>query len=252
MNPELSMTLQEAVDEVLGSLTGLDLDYRAEEDRFRAVTRQVNRATRAVALDNEWKYYYSVIDMGEVVEGDISVMFPASARIRIVEDDAVRLVGEDGRPRIWAYILPVSALHKYAWKSGLWCAVERRSIRFSRAINSAEEGLVVQAPAMREPKMLILPETGEPVKQSVLKQEIDFPYPDLVIAKAMVFYAGTDPVLQPRVPELTEAYKNLMYQIIERDTQHTDSAYVNNYDLGLHNGLVNATVPQRGPRSNFD
>ena len=47
MNPEVSMTLDEAVAEVLGLLTGLDLEYRPEHDRYQTVTRAINAALKA-------------------------------------------------------------------------------------------------------------------------------------------------------------------------------------------------------------
>lgn len=52
-NAEVQMTLDEAVAEVLGQLTGLDLEYDPRLDRYRAITRQLNRATRANALEHE-------------------------------------------------------------------------------------------------------------------------------------------------------------------------------------------------------
>jgi len=39
MSNEVRLTLDEAVAEVLGLLTGLDLTYEPELDRYRAITR---------------------------------------------------------------------------------------------------------------------------------------------------------------------------------------------------------------------
>jgi hypothetical protein len=69
-NVEVAMTLDEAVAEVLGLLTGLDLQYNPDQDRYQVITRQINRALRAVALDNEWSYYASVENVGKARAGD--------------------------------------------------------------------------------------------------------------------------------------------------------------------------------------
>ena len=42
-----------------------------------------------------------------------------------------------------------------------------------------------------------------------------------------------------RSQTLEEGYKNLMYQIIERDTNHTDTPYQNTFSLPIESGLVN-------------
>jgi len=80
---------------------------------------------------------------------------------------------------------------------------------------------------------------------------VDFAYPDLIIAKAAYFYAQSDPVMQPRVPTLENDYKTLMYQLIERDTNHTDTPYVNEFILPLENGLINQDVSHHHPHANF-
>lgn len=237
MNPELSLTLDDAVGEVLGLLTGLDLSYEPELDRYRAITRQLNRALRSNALEQEWSYYSAILSLGTVSEGDRDMLLPTQQRPRVINDDAVRLVDDQQRVVKWAYFLPRDALHKYERRQGLWCAVTRKNLMFSRPILLEEAGLEVQLPVMREPTMFRLPETGKKVPTTVRKQQTDFPYPDLIIARAAFYYAQTDPVMQPRVPTLEEGYKDLMYQLIERDTSNTDTPYQNTFTLPIQSGL---------------
>jgi hypothetical protein len=249
-NPEVQMTLDEAVAEILGGLTGLDLTYDPELDRYRAVTRQLNRALRATALDNEWSYYASTLALGVVIPGERELMLPMNQRPRIVNDDAVRLVDTSvGRTIKWAYFLPRDALHKYEDRSGLWCSVTRRSVQFSRAFWPSEKGLEVQIPVMREPRMFRLPEQGEEVPENIRNQPVDFAYPDLTIARAAYFYAQADPVMQPRVQTLEQEYKTLQYALIERDTQITDTPYQNEFRLGIQNGLMGDAYAHLHPHS---
>jgi hypothetical protein len=241
-NPEVLMTLDDAVDEVLGMLTGLDLTYDPEQDRYRSITRQLNRALRANALENEWSHYASVTPVGTAQEGQSRLLMHATMRPRIINDDAVRLVNDDGVIVKWAYFLPRDALHKYQSREGLWCSVERQALVFSRPFTDAEDGLQIQVPVMREPRMFRLPEAGETVPAGIREQEIDFAYPDVVIARAAFYYAQSDPVMQPRVPTLEDGYKNLMYSLIERDTQYTDSPYINETIIPVQNGLYGEDV----------
>lgn len=257
-NPDVRLTLDDAVAEVLGQLTGLDLSYYPEQDRYRSITRALNRALRANALDNEWSWYASTTSIGSAGCGEVTVPLPASLRPRLIDDDAVRLVSsecdKDGQPIIvrWAYFLPRDALHKYAAKAGLWCAAERQSILFNRPFTHAEEGLDIQIPVMREPIMFRLPDNKEvEVPVHIREQPVDFAYPDLIIGRAAYFYAQTDPVMQPRVPTLEANYKTLMYQLIERDTRHTDSPYINEFLLPLDNGLRHQDTHHHHPHANF-
>ena len=71
----------------------------------------------------------------------------------------------------------------------------------------------------------------------VLSQEIDFPYPDIIVARAAYLYAQSDPVMQPRVQTLEAQYKDLMYQVMERDERNTDSPYLNDFLLPVQAGL---------------
>jgi hypothetical protein len=252
-NPEVQMTLDEAVAEVLGMLTGLDLSYDPELDRYRAITRQLNRALRANALENEWSWYASVTSIGVAQPGQSRLMMPPTMRPRIINDDAVRLINDDGVIVKWAYFLPRDALHKYQSRAGLWCSVERQAIVFSRVFRDDEDNLEIQVPVMREPKMFRLPDVGEAVPAGIRDQPIDFAYPDLVIARAAFYYAQSDPVMQPRVPTLEDGYKTLMYQLVERDTQYTDSPYVNETLVPVQNGLRNESVDGHlHPHANFD
>jgi hypothetical protein len=251
MNPETTITLDEAVGEVLGLLTGLDLSYEPELDRYRAITRQINRALRANALENEWSYYAAFLDLGTLSEGQREVILPTTQRPRIIGDDAVRLVDSDGKTVRWVYYLPRDSLYKYEDRMGLWCAVTRRSIYFSREIHEGEAGLTVHVPVMREPRMFRLPNKGATVSRNIRTQQIDFPYPDVVIARAAFYYAQSDPVMQPRAQVLEQGYKDLMYQLIERDTNHTDTPYQNSFTLPLENGLAPSSGYHRHPHSDF-
>ena len=245
MNPDVAVTLDEAVQEVLSTLTGLDISYRPELDRYRAVTRVVNKALRLTALDAEWSYYSSVETVGTAVLGDTEVQMRSTLRPRIINDDAVRLVDDNGVPRVWAYFLPRDALHKYnGRRQGLWCAHTRSSLQFSRALGHAEAGLTIQVPVMREPRMFRLPALPEDenvevptVPQEVREQVLDFDYPDLVLARAAFLYAQSDPVAQPRVQTLEEQYKTMMYALTERDERNTDSAYQNDFFLPIDGDL---------------
>jgi hypothetical protein len=250
MNIELRLTLDDAVAEVLGMLTGLDLTYEAEYDRYRAITRQLNRALRANALEAEWSFYASTLEIGTAATGMRELQLPTNVRPRVIADDAVRLL-KDGRTMQWAYFLPRSSLSKYEWQDGLWCAFTRQSLLFSRPLTAVEDGLIIQIPVMREPRMFRLPESGEEVPDSIRNQLIDFNYPDVITARAAYFYAQSDPVMQPRVPTLEGGYKDLMYQVIEQDTRNTDTPYSNSFTLPLENGLMpdNRHIPH--PHADF-
>ena len=236
-NIDVQMSLRTAVDEVLTLLTGLDLSYDAGQDRFHAMTRLLNRALRQVALEHEWSYYSTTEEIGIVLAGQQTVEISSRQRVRIVNDDAIRLVNGEDLPVIWAYILPRDALHKYIGRSGLWASVTKTTISFSRPINGGEEGLRIFVPVMREPRMFEVPEPGEEVPDRILNQLVDFDYPDLVTARAAYLYAQTDPVMQPRVQTLEAQYKDIMYQLVERDDRHTDSAYMNNFVIPMQGSL---------------
>lgn len=250
MNTEVQLTLDDAVAEVLGLLTGLDLAYEAEYDRYRAITRQINRALRANALEHEWGYYASEITLGVVKAGDWILQLPSSVRPRIINDDAVRL--KDGDHIVtWAYFLPRESLSKYEHMQGLWCSVTRQQLMFSRRFYSSEEGLRIYVPVMREPRMFRLPPIGEEVSEAIRDQLIDFDYPDVIIARAAWNYAQTDPVMQPRVQTLEANYKDLMYQVIERDSRNTDMPYSNQFILPVENGLIQEVTEHLHPHSSF-
>ena len=244
MNPDVAMTLDECVSEVLGTLTGLDLTYVSSYDRYRAVTRQINRALRANAMEHEWSYYSSTEDIGIVTEGLQDVQIRPTLRPRIIGDDAVRLVTDDGVPLVWAYILPRDAIEKYPLRRGLWVAVARQSLRFSRPLQLNEVGLHILLPVMREPKMFRLPPHPEsdmedvPVVPSAVREQLlDFEFPDLVLSRAAYYVALTDPVMQPRAQTLEAEYKNLFYSHTERDMRHTDSPFQNEYFVPIQSDL---------------
>lgn len=243
-NPETRMDLDTAVIEVLGMLTGQDLHYEPELDRYNAVTRQLNRALRANALEHEWSYYSSTENLGAAEAGECEVWLPSTVRPRIINDDAVTLVDFRGTVRSWAYFLPRDAGHKYQQRNGLWVTSTRNTLRFSRPFRKYEDGLDIHVPVMREPRMFRLPvqpeDAEEPlveVPTDVREQLVDFHYPDLITIRAAYFYAQTDPVMQPRVQTLEAQYKDLMYQIIERDDRNTDSPYQNEFFVPVQSGL---------------
>lgn len=237
-NPDTRLSLRDCVDEVLGLLTGLDLSYDPELDRFRSITRQLNRALRANALEREWSWYSDTEVAGVAEQGVDSILIRSTLRPRIINDDCVRLVREDGTPVRWAYFLPRDALHKYPDRAGLWASVTRNELSFSRPFTSAEDGLEIHVPVMREPRMFRLPDReGEEVGEQVLNQPLDFQYPDVIVLRAAYYYAQTDPVLQPRVQTLEAQAKDLMYQIIERDERITDSPFENEFFVPVQSGL---------------
>lgn len=244
MNPDVSLTLEDSVAEVLAILTGLDLEYDPNQDRFRAITRALNRATRANALEHEWSYYSSVEDVGYAIVGEKEVPIRTSVRPRIINDDAVRLVNRHGEPEVWAYFLPRDALHKYVRRDGLWCATTRSVLTFSRPFSRREDGLMIQVPVMREPELFELPALPKnnttpipPVPKPILKQLLDFDNPDVVVMRAAFMYAQGDPVMQPRVQALEAQYKDLMYQLIERDDRNTDTPYQNEFLLPVDHDI---------------
>jgi hypothetical protein len=257
INPELVYTLDDAVTEVLSNLTGMDLSYRPELDRYISVTRQLNRALRSNALEHEWSYYATTHSAGTSVEGDTEVWLPADIRPRVVGDDAVRLVDSHGHVARWAYVLPRDALSKYVGRSnGLWCAVTRNTVTFSRPLYHWEAGLDIQVPVMREPVMFRLPEQPEDpndpvvtVPPEIRDQPIDFQYPDVITVRAAFYYAQTDPVMQPRVQTIEAQYKDLMYQVIERDDRNTDSPYLNEFFVPVQAGLVQPAFYHHHPHS---
>lgn len=257
IHPEMVFTLDDAVKEVLGNLTGLDLTYDPRFDRYLAVTRQLNRALRSNALEHEWSYYASERDVGTAAEGQRMVTLPPDLRPRAVGDDAVRLVNAEGQVATWAYVLPRDALSKYIGrKQGLWCSFTRNQIFFSRPLYDWEGGLHIIAPVMREPVMFRLPEQPEDpaeplvdVPQAIRDQPVDFSYPDVITVRAAFYYAQTDPIMQPRVQSIEAQYKDLMYQVIERDDRFTDSPYQNEFFLGIQNSLVDQAFYHQHPHS---
>ena len=243
INRDVQLTLEDAVDEVLGLLTGLDLSYVPETDRFQAITRALNRGLRSVALEHDWSYYSGDEEVAQVVPGVQEVEIPPNLRPRVSLDDAVRLVTDGGTTVKWAYFLPREAVHKYAGRNGLWVSSTRNLLTFSRPFRTIEAGLRIIMPAMREPKMFEMPEPNTEVPDRVLRQQIDFDYPDLVILRAAYFYAQTDPIMQPRVQTLEAQYKDAMYQLVERDTNFTDSPYLNEFTVPITNSIDGSSFP---------
>lgn len=246
-NEEVALTLDEAVQEVLGQLTGLDLTYDPRLDRYRAIVRQLNKALRLNALEKEWSYYASTRSIGQAVAGVSSYFLPSNIRPRQIGDDAVRLVQltDDGHEHIirWAYFMTRDALPKHEYRQGLWAAVVRQELMFSRPLAANEDGLDIQLPVMREPYMFRLPEPAvdtDPnpvVPADIRNQEVDFVYPDLITMRAAALYAATDPVMQPRVQTLEAMHTDLRYQIQEREDRNTDSPFMNEWFVPIENSI---------------
>jgi hypothetical protein len=259
-NPNVAMTLDEAVQEVLGLLTGLDVNYDPEYDRYRTIGRTLNRALRANALEHEWSYYSSVENVGTAHAGLRDLALRNSVRVRKIGDDSVRFVTQDGDIVEWAYLLPRDALHKYNGRyAGLWCSVTNNRLSFSRPLGAALEGLEIHVPVMREPRMFRIPPVPTdpeaeiiPIDQDTRDQELDFDYPDIIIMRAASLYAQTDPVMQPRVQTLEAQYKDLGYQLIERDGQATDSAFVNDFFVPITNSIDGGGVGWNGRHPHSD
>lgn len=241
-NVNVDLTLDDAVAEVLGMLTGLDLTYEPQYDRYRAITRALNRALRTNALENDWSYYSSVETIGTAHAGDTQVALRATLRPRIINDDAVRLVDDTGRTRVWAYFLPREALHKYVGRGGLWAAHTRATIDFSRPLLRVEDGLSIEVPVMREPRMFRLPEdSADTVPDDVRQQNVDFDFPDIIIARAAYYVAQSDPVMQPRAQTLEQEYKQLGYALVERDQRNTDSPFLNDFFVPVSSSIDGPT-----------
>lgn len=243
-NPNVAMTLHQAVQQVLHDLIGLDVEYEPGEPRYNAVVRMLNRALRANALEHEWSYYSDILDLGAVVSGQNSFTLANTVRVRQTNDDAVR-IRHEGYTVGWAYFLPRDALHKYAHRAGLWASYTNGQLDFSRPFTEAEAdyGYEVAVPIMREPVPFVLPELGvDPDTHSTTLAELDFSNPDVIIGRAAYYYAQTDPVMQPRVQTLEGDYKDLMYQLIERDVAHTDSPYQNDFFVPVMGSLNDSVV----------
>lgn len=238
-NLETQLSLEDAVQEVLGLLTGLDLTYDSTADRYRAITRQLNRATRANALEREWSYYSDQLTVGLSVAGQREFLISDDVRPRIIGDDAVRLCdATTGKPIYWAYFIPRDALHKYAMRRDLKVAITRSTLLFSRPFADWEAGFEVRLPIMREPENIRLPaDPDEEPDAEILAQLIDFPYPDVVVSRAAYYVALSDPVMQPRAQTLEAEYKDLMYQLIEREERHTDTPLQNDFFVPVQNTI---------------
>jgi len=158
------MTLDDAVGEVLNYLTGYDLHYIAELDRYRSITRTLNRALRLVASEQEWACYSAVQDLGAVSTGQTELTLSRTKRPRIIMDDSVRLVDDENNIHMWAYFLPRESLHKYQGRTGLWAAATDNRIEFSRPISADLDGMRALVPVMREPRQLMIPASFDSVE----------------------------------------------------------------------------------------
>lgn len=242
-NTNVEMTLTEAVSEVLRVLTGLDLSYRPEQDRFQVITNLLNRALRLNALENEWSYYASTEEVGTVDGDERRVALRSNVRPRILGDDSVTFQW-NGRTVAWAQFVPRDALSGYEFRKELRVAATKNALEFSRPLPRSLAGTSIHVPVMREPVMFRLPplpvnpEDPIPdVPQDVLDQIVDFDYPDVIIARAVFIYSQTDPIMQPRSQVLEQQWKDLMYALTERDSRHTDAPMQNDFLVPITNGV---------------
>lgn len=299
------MTLDKAVGEVLNQLTGYDLHYIAELDRYRSIAKFLNRAVRLCATEHEWACYSAVQDLGPVSTDQTEIQLSRTKRPRIITDDSVRLVDDDNNIRMWAYFLPRESLHKYQGRTGLWVAATDSRLEFSRPISPELDGLRAIVPVMREPREVLIPATLDSIEDldadgeedplvvqkivqlrnyhnpdiveewvidesdapylytspesslaaleltpaQVRNQKIDHSFPDLVVMKAAYLYAQTDPVMQPRVQTLEGQYKDLFYALVERDTNHTDEPFRNDFFVPIQGSLHEGPRPHAHPHS---
>jgi len=260
-NPDVRLTLDDSVQEVLGLLTGLDVNYDPEYDRYRTIARTLNRALRANALEHEWSYYSSVEVVGIAHAGDQDLALRSTIRLRSVGDDSVRFVTPNTQQVVeWAYLLPRDALHKYNGRyGGIWASATNGRLSFNRPLSAALEGLEIQLPVMREPKMFVIPKVPndpeaplEPIDDETRDQELDFDYPDVVILRAAYMYAQTDPVMQPRVQTLEAQFNDLKYQLINRDDAHTDSPFMNDFFVPIANNIDGGSYGWNGRHPHSD
>lgn len=251
INPDVTMDLEQAVTEVLVVLTGQTLQYDPDMDRFRAIAALLNRALKSNALEQNWSFYSDVVTVDLTgLAGDQTFDITTDMRFRIINDDAVRFI-LDGIPVAWAYFLPRDALHKYRNRAGLWCSVTRNTLTLSRPLPDLYDGLTMEIPVMREPVPFDIPADPQTAMDPlVLAQEVDFEFPDVIIARAAWLYAQTDPMMQPRVQTLEDQYKDLMYQLIERDTAHTDTPYQNEIIVPVQSDIYGQAIHRPWPLAN--
>lgn len=252
INPDVTMALEEAIVEVLNVLTGQTLSYDPDLDRFRAVALHLNRALRSNALEANWSFYHTV-EQQDLTGSAGSTQFTITTdyRFRVINDDSVRILNEDGIPVAWAYFLPRDALHKYRNRAGLWCSFTRNVLTLNRPLPEAYDGMTLEIPVMREPRPFRIPaDPTEMVDPVVLAQEVDFEFPDVIILRAAWLYAQSDPVMQPRVQTLEDQYKDLMYQLMERDTAFTDSPYLNEVVVPVQNDIYGESIHRPWPVTN--
>ena len=148
-NPNVTMTLEEAVEEVLTVLTGQDLRYDPDMDRYRVVTKFLNRALRANALEAEWSYYSDLEDVGVVHAGDEQIAIRSTVRVRGIGDDAVRLIDQHGRTVVWAASSWPQAANRKTRLTGN--ARGRKVLRMLKDLSQMELGIIILA------SMLLIP-----------------------------------------------------------------------------------------------
>ena len=249
INPEVNKTLDECVAEVLAILTGQDLEYQPELDRYQVICRFLNMAVRRNALDHEWSYYSSVESIGKMPAGTQEIYLRPSIRPRLIGGDSLQLRNSHDQTILWAYSMARDEIAKYVHRRGLWYSPTRSTIYLSRALNSAEAELEIWVPVMREPIQFKLPSPPvDPdvefvVPAEVREQPLDFDYPDVVIARAAYMYSLADPVMQPRAQTLESEYKDLMYQLVERDTSFTDTPFQNEWVVPIMNSIDGGSTP---------
>lgn len=226
----VSISLREAVAEVHNILTGLDLSYDDRYDIFHACVRQLNRSLRTVALEEDWGWYADDLLLGVVSEGDQTFSVPPNVRLRVRQDDAIRLVDPATKKTVrWAYFLPRDSLSKYWAAPELRAAFVRNNVVLSRPLLAREEGLEVWATVMREPRQTTIPDSGTKIPDADLSRPLDFENPDMVIAHAAWQMSLSNPLYQPRAQTLEDVYNNFKYALTERDSDHSDSPMQNSF-----------------------
>lgn len=255
-NPELQITLDQAVYQIQQRLFGLEQHWKPESPKYYLTVDFLNQALRMVATELEWNYFASTEEVGTCQQGVNRVPLRAAIRPRINIDDSVRLEDNDGVIHTWAHFLPREAIHKSPDRNQLWVAHEKASLQFSRGFRLGEAGLKIMVPVMREPKLFRLPDRPEdpmateplPVPIETRRELVDFEWPDLVILKAMYLYAQTDPILQPRVQTLEANYQDLFYALRDREQRNTDAPFMNPFFVPIENDIFGHTPVSHRPQ----
>ena len=86
----------------------------------------------------------------------------------------------------------------------------------------------------------------------VREQLVDFDNPRLVIKRAAWLFAQTQPLWQPRVQTLEAAYKDAMFNLLERDKRNTDSPFMNEWNLPISNSINDSRALTGRPSAEWE